>query len=212
MVSLVIVAEGRKNLTWSGEWKRIVWSDEKKFNLDGPDGFAYYWHDLRKEKLLFSRRAQGGGSVMIWAAFGWNGVSDVVFVDGRMNAAGYQNILQEHLLPAGATLGGSNWTFQQDNASIHTARTTKEWFASNNIDLIDWPSRSPDLNPIENLWGLLVRRVYANGRQFATAGDLKAAIRSSWDEITEAERQSLINSLPNRLFNVIRANGGYSNY
>ena len=37
----------------------------KKFNLDGPDGLAYYWHDLRMEELTFSRRQQGGGSVMV---------------------------------------------------------------------------------------------------------------------------------------------------
>ena len=60
-------------MTWNEEWRKVVWSDEKKFNLDGPDGFSYYWHDLRKEEEIFSSRAQGGGSIMIWASFGWGG-------------------------------------------------------------------------------------------------------------------------------------------
>jgi len=47
-------------------WNQVVFSDEKKFNLGGPNGFAYYWRDLRKEKLIFSKRQQGGGGVMIW--------------------------------------------------------------------------------------------------------------------------------------------------
>ena len=75
----------KDHMTWNEDWRKVVWSDEKKFNLDGPDGFAYYWHDLRKEEQIFSTRAQGGGSVMIWASFGWSEKSSLCFVDGRMN-------------------------------------------------------------------------------------------------------------------------------
>ncbi|CAF4547056.1 unnamed protein product [Rotaria socialis] len=42
-----------------------------KFNLDYPDGFSYYWHDLRKEEEIFSTRSQGGGIAVIWASSGW---------------------------------------------------------------------------------------------------------------------------------------------
>jgi hypothetical protein len=51
-------------------WNKMVFSDEKKWNLDGPDGFRYYWNDLRTEKKTFFSRQNGGGSVMVWAAFG----------------------------------------------------------------------------------------------------------------------------------------------
>ena len=47
----------------------VVFSDEKKFNLDGPDGYAYYWRDLRKEQKYFSNRNFGGGSVIVWGGF-----------------------------------------------------------------------------------------------------------------------------------------------
>jgi len=50
----------KERMGWTKEWHDIIWSDEKKFNLDGPDGFQYYWHDLRKEELIFSKRPQGG--------------------------------------------------------------------------------------------------------------------------------------------------------
>ena len=49
-------------------WKHVIFNDEKKFNLDGPDGFSYFWHDLQEERRIISRRVQGGGSVMILAA------------------------------------------------------------------------------------------------------------------------------------------------
>lgn len=57
-------------LTWVNEWNHWIFSDEKKFNLDGPDGYSYYWHDVRKEKLSKMQRQNGGGGVMVWAAIG----------------------------------------------------------------------------------------------------------------------------------------------
>ena len=52
----------------SSELDGVIFSDEKKFNLDGPDGLAYYWHDIRREKQFFEKRQQGSESDMIWGA------------------------------------------------------------------------------------------------------------------------------------------------
>ncbi|KAG2884322.1 hypothetical protein PC116_g16421 [Phytophthora cactorum] len=43
------------------DWDRVIFSDEKKLNLDGPDGMKYYWHDLWTEKETFFSRQNGGG-------------------------------------------------------------------------------------------------------------------------------------------------------
>ena len=53
-------------MEWTKEWRNAVFSDEKKFNLDGPDGFHYYWRDEKQVKMS---RNYGGGNVMVWAAF-----------------------------------------------------------------------------------------------------------------------------------------------
>jgi len=193
----------KSHMEFGGKWRTVVWSDEKKFNLDGPDGVQYYWADLRNEREIFSKNAMGGGSVMVWDGFSWDGTTDIVFIDGRLNSAGYREVLENHLLPKATEIAGQNWIFQQDNASIHTARAILEWFRTDGINPMKWPARSPDLNPIENLWGILVRRVYANGRQFNAVGDLKEAIREEWSKISAAIRHNLINSMPNRVFNVI---------
>ncbi len=56
---------GLDHQTWDHEWRAVLFSDEKKFNLDGPDGHQYYWHDLRKEPKQIFSRIQGGGSAMV---------------------------------------------------------------------------------------------------------------------------------------------------
>lgn len=63
----------KKMMSFGENWISVIFSDEKKWNLDGPDGYKCYWHDLRKEpKICFSRQ-QGGRSVMTWGGIGFNG-------------------------------------------------------------------------------------------------------------------------------------------
>ena len=100
------VAWARQHVTWKAKWKQVLFSNEKKFNLDGSDGAAYYWHDLRKEEKIFSKRQQGGQSLMVWAGFGYRGQTNIACPKGRMNATAYQDLLDIHLLPFGEAIGG----------------------------------------------------------------------------------------------------------
>ena len=59
-------------MTFGVNWRNVIFRDEKKFNIDGPNGYRMYWHDLRKEEKFFSKRHSGGGSVMIWGAFNYS--------------------------------------------------------------------------------------------------------------------------------------------
>ena len=56
----------------SQNWQRVLFTDEKKFNLDGPDGWQYYWHDLRRDPETFFSRAQGGVPYGIGHDMGWH--------------------------------------------------------------------------------------------------------------------------------------------
>lgn len=197
-----------KHVTWTTEWSCVAFSDEKKWNLDGPDGCHYYWHDLRHEPQWFKKRGHGGGSIMTWGAFGVGGRTQLMIVSGRINSDQYQALLSEALLPAGAMIGGPMWMFQQDNAPIHVSHSTKAWLQDKGVRALAWPALSPDLNPIENLWGIMVRRVYANGRQFDNVQQLKQAILAAWESIDEALRLSLVSSMHSRCVEVIKSHGG----
>lgn len=200
------------HMTWKEEWKKVFWSDEKKFNLDGPDGLAYYWHDLRKDKLIFSKRQQGGGSVMIWSGFGWLDKAPIHVCQGSMTSKTYIELLKSSMLPIIERCSGEDYRFMQDNATIHRADLTMQFFEEKGIDLLVAPANSPDLNPIENVWGLLARRVYANGRQFSNVRSLKMAIEDCWAAFTNTDLQPFILSMPDRIFEVISNHGGNTKY
>ncbi|KAF8795258.1 Transposable element Tc3 transposase like protein [Argiope bruennichi] len=143
----------------------------------------------------------GGGSLMVWLAVGYGGRTSLVFLNGRQKYTDYIQVLNA------SDMGGEEWKFQQDGASIHTATGVKDWFLTNNVDVLQWPAKSPDLNIVENIWAMLVRRFYADGRQFDSQTQLREALNDSWDNFCQTEIQTLYNSLPNRIFEVIKANG-----
>ncbi|KAK9506085.1 hypothetical protein O3M35_008083 [Rhynocoris fuscipes] len=189
----------------SKKWSSVIFSDEKKFNLDGPDGFNYYWHDLRKEKKMMSRRSHWGGGVMVWAAFNEKGKSQIAFISGKMNAISYQNVLQEFLFPFITLLEEEQLIFQQDNAPIHTARSTKQWLQDFGINILDWPPLSPDLNPIENLWGIMAREIYDIQKpEIQNLDELKERITQAWENIPESTLINLVRSVPKRLLQALK--------
>ena len=139
-------------------------------------------------------------------------------MDGRE----YQEVLSHSLLPFLRRFHRLHLKFQQDNAGVHRSKHKRrndpgfipmmQWFADHRIELLDWPSRSPDLNPIENLWGIMVRQVYADNRQYRNVEELKRAILDAWNSISTELLKKLSNSMQNRIFQVIQRNGGVTDY
>jgi transposase len=201
------LAWAQQYMPWTTEWTNVVFSDEKKFNLDGPDGYQHYWHDLRKEPQLCTRRNFGGGSLMLWAGFSMYGKTPLAKCDTRMNSQKYIDMLDDVLIPFTDDLMDGDFVFQQDNAAIHVSRLSKTWFEDKDIELLDHPPCSPDLNPMENLWGILARAVYSNGRQYSSVNQLYVAVCNAWREIPQKVLENLVDSMPKRVFEVIKAKG-----
>ena len=115
---------------------------------------------------------------MVWGGRCRNGRTDLIIVRGTLTAVRYSDeIIVPVVVPFVQQRNGM--IFQQDNARPHTAIHTKGVFRANNIQLLDRPSRSPDLSPIEHLWDVLGRRVRKRN-DVNNVRNLERALHEEW--------------------------------
>ena len=147
----------------------------------------------------------GGGSIMFWGCFSSAGTGALAKVDEIMNSSQYQSILAQNLQAYIRKLKMKrNFTFQHDNDPKHTSKSTKAWLHQRKIKVLEWPSQSPDLNPIEHLWGYLK----AVHRRFPhNLTDLERFCKEEWANIAKSRCAMLIHSYPKRLSAVIKSKG-----
>lgn len=205
-------AKEKKNWT-VGQWSKVMFSDESKFCISFGYQGPRVWRKSseRHNPSCLKSSVKFPQSVMIWGAMSSAGVGVMCTLKTTVNAAVYQEILEHFMLSSADMLyEDADFIFQQDLAPAHSARTTVKWFSDHNIRVLDWPANSPDLNPIENLWGLLKQKV-ARIRPSNT-DELKCAITTAWAVITPDECHRLVASMPRRIEAVIKAKGAATKY
>ncbi len=104
----------------------------------------------------------------------------------------YCSILKEKMLPSLRALG-RRALFQHDNDPKHTSKATVGFLKKNRVKVIQWPSMSPDLNPIEHLWGILKRQVEHHSP--SSIQSLKEVILEEWKKIDLAKCRQLVHSM-----------------
>jgi len=166
------------------------------------------------DRLVQETMKFGGESVMVWGCMTWQGVGYAAKIDGRMDGDLYLQILKDDLLNTLQYYGldPSDIIFQQDNESKHTCRKVKEWLEEQDFETMVWLAQSPDLNPIEHLWGCLKRRLGEYEHSPNGILQLWKRIQEVWEGTPVEECQKLIESMPRRVQAVVKAKEGYTKY
>jgi len=207
------------------DWSKVLWTDESAFQLF-PGGEQYVW---RKKGEEFKRGElaptvkHGGGSVMIWGCFHHTGVGVLKRVEGTIDAQAYKQILIHRAMPELKALIDKEpshvaWLFQHDNARVHTAGVVTQYLESKEaawegrLQVMDWPSQSPDLNPIENLWGYIKKKLRKRTNKPSSFNQLFDFILEEWNAVPSQILVNLIESMPRRIEAVIKNKGGSTKF
>ena len=151
--------------------------------------------------------------VHAWGAFSAKGPIGLVLFTGIMDGAFYREILTENLFDNANTIMGRRWIFMQDNDPKHKAKETMSLLAQKCPKLLDWPSNSPDLNPIENLWSILKSKVEKKVNKLVmkkkgvSVDAFLEIIQREWEGIENKTYLNLVKSMPARLEQVIEQDG-----
>lgn len=205
----------RRHLRWRrNDWRFVLFSDESRFNVSHADGRERVYRrrgERFADACVIERDRFGGGSVLVWGGIMDGNKTRLIVINGNINAQAYINdVLAVEAIPF-LQRHGPNAILMHDNARPHTAAATRQYLAAQNVNVLDWPANSPDLNPIEHIWDELGRRVRTN-HAINTVNDLEAALQVEWNNLPAPFIQRYINSMHRRITTCIGQNGGHMRY
>nr|KAG5695939.1 hypothetical protein BaRGS_017520 [Batillaria attramentaria] len=155
----------------------------------------------------------GGGSLMVWDGISVLGKTDLhVFWNGTLTAIRYRDEILDPVVRPYAGAIGPEFILMDDNARPHSARIVDQYLEEESMELMEWPARSPDLNPIEHVWDMIGRAVRARVNPPRTLAQLGQALQQEWDQIPQQTIRNLICSMRRRCQAVISARGGHRQY
>ena len=108
----------------------------------------------------------------------------------------------------------SDYIFMQDNASIHKTEPVMKYLKDEHIETFDWPARSPDLNPIENIWTEMQKLLNKHflKKRVTNSNQLFTLCKQCFDEVCQKYVPKLYESMQRRLAQVIINNGERTRY
>ena len=199
-------------ITQNIDFQNVVFSDEKRFNLDGPDNWMTYLPKF--SKLHRQKRQCKGGGIMMWGMVFSSGTVYLKKITGSQNSETYEDLISTYAVPHILNELGDNYIFQQDNCSIHVSKKMQNFFRDHNISILEWPSRSPDLNVMETIWKMLSDFVY-DGPIFKNLMNLEEKIEEGLAYLNTEKTDvlsGLFNGYRNRMCDVLKAQGNMTKY
>ncbi|MPC40780.1 Transposable element Tcb1 transposase [Portunus trituberculatus] len=193
----------QKYALWDvSRWRRVLWSDEVTFSV-GSNGGSGTNHRPGSDTQKYVKFPD---SIMVWGCFSYYGVGELVVLPNNihMNKSNYLELLCDHLPNSFEKCRAE--LFMQDGTPYHTAFDVKQWLMDCQVECLDdWPSSSPDLNPIEDVWPIIKREL--RKRDILSLAILEAEIRRVWNNLKPQLLQNLADSVPRRLKECLKRKG-----
>ena len=166
--------------------------------------------EAKKLKKTKENEIKGGGKIMAWTCMSYNGVGSIEFIEDSLDNIRYKRILKRNLKKNSERLIEGDFYFMQDNCRVHTEKSVLDWLCENDFKLLDWPPKSPDMNPIENLFSII--KDHLQKFEFSKKSDLKEKIKEIWYSIETDICNHLVDSMPDRIDELERNKGGHTSY
>jgi hypothetical protein len=150
---------------------------------------------------------------MHWGCFSRQGLGPLVPLLESVTGRSHVKTLRRHGMPTMKKFfpNGDGW-FMEDNARPHKTKAAEEFRAKHNLRTLPWPAQSPDLNPIENLWAEVKKKLWKRKNQPSNLTQLEHYVKKAWKAIPKKLIENLIDSMPDRIQAVITAEGGPTKY
>lgn len=210
----------REHIQWGMDnwhyWQWVLFSDECKIKFHSDNRLIRVWRregERFSEPCIHETDRYGGPSVMVWGGINLTGRTElVIFRDSRVTSESYiEQVIEPQVIPFAHRLG-PNFVLMDDNARPHVARATRLALQEANIEVMNWPAISPDLNPIGHVWDQLKRRLKLQILAIGSQEELIRALKVCWDEIPQENLVNLIQSMPNRIEVCARKIGTHTHY
>ena len=164
------------HITWTpADWARVVFTDEKCWNLSGNDGYISIWTESEENPFKMVETNQRGG-LMVWGAISKSGGLRLVCMEGTITADAYVDMLENDFFNKEEENLPDDFVWMHNNTPPHMALRTKAYLERRGITTMEWPPMLPNLNPIKNIWSLLQTEVYQGKKVYKNTTDLWNAI------------------------------------
>ncbi|GFX44178.1 transposable element Tcb2 transposase [Trichonephila clavipes] len=190
--------------------------DESRFSLSNNSHRILIWRERGSRNHpsnIIERDRYGGRGVLVWGGIMLGSRTDLhIFDAGSVNGTRYCN---EILLPYVRLFRGAmglQFLFMVDNAPCHRTVADEQLLESEDIERMDWPARSPDLNPIEHAWDFLGRRLAARTLPPVTIRELRLALQDEWAAMPQQLIDTLILSMGRRCETCLAVRGDHIPY
>lgn len=193
-------------------WSNIMYVDEKKFELIPKHRREIIWRQKNRAYDVGNTKPYTRSqSVMVWACFGAAGVGNIVLIPNTMSGAMYREILKKNFRESAQKIGlKRGWYLLQDNDPKHKSKIVQTELDKMKIKRIDHPAQSPDLNPIENLWDVVDRKIPTEDRN--SIETFTNAIIREWNNIAIETCRNLAMSMRDRMKEVLEMKGRATHY